>query len=223
MFKQAAVGTGVGICAGVNSVLFGTYLTLGFENFMIKLCDDPALVERMMDIYLEFSIEAAEALVEEGIDMFYLNDDIAMHGGFIVSPRVIEGMWYPRTERILEPVRKKDLPILMHCCGNLTQVIPLALKLGVHAIHPFEPYSNDIYAVKRECGDRLTLFGNMDIAGVLTFGTPDEVTADTREHVERLGAGGRYVCGSSHSIIDAVPPENFLAMIEACHTYGVYD
>jgi uroporphyrinogen decarboxylase len=146
-----------------------------------------------------------------------------MTTGLIFPPGFIEAEWFPRTDRILEPVRKKGLPILMHCCGNLTDVIPLALRLGVHALHPFQPSANDIFAVKEKYGDRLTLVGNMDIAGVLAFGTPDEVIVDTREHIERLGTDGRYVCGSSHSIIDAVPPENFLAMVDACHTYGVFN
>jgi uroporphyrinogen-III decarboxylase len=175
-----------------------------------------------MDIFLEFSIEVTEALVDEGIDIFYLDDDIAMHSGFVVHPRFIEAEWYPRTEKMLEPVRKKGLPIFMHCCGNLTDVIPLALRLGVDALHPFEPYSNDIYAVKKQYGDRLTLVGNMDIAGVLAFGSPDEVVADTREHIQRLDVGGRYVCASSHSITNDVPPENFAAMVDACHSYGLH-
>jgi len=222
-YKRAAAGTGIGLCTGSRSVLCNTYETLGFENCMIKLHDDPALVRKVMDIYLDYALELTEALLDEGIDIFYLDDDIAMHNGFVVHPRVIETEWYPRTEKIVQLVHKKGLPILMHCCGNLTDVVPLALRLGVNAIHPFEPYSNDIYAVKKQYGDRLTLVGNIDIAGVLAFGTPDEVAEDTREHIERLDIGGRHVCCSSHSITDAVPPENFLAMVEACHTYGIHN
>jgi uroporphyrinogen decarboxylase len=76
--------------------------------------------------------------------------------------------------------------------------------------------------VKKQYGERLTLVGNMDIAGVLAFGSPDEVVADTREHIQRLDVGGRYVCASSHSITNDVPPENFAAMVDACHSYGLH-
>jgi len=180
-YKRAVEGTGIGICTGTRSVLCNTYETLGFENCMIKLHDDPELVRRVMDIYLGYALELTDALLDEDIpDIFFLDDDIAMHTGLVVHPRVIETEWFPRTAQITALVRKKGLPLMMHCCGNLTDVVPLALRLGVHAVHPFEPYSNDIYAVKQNYRDRLTLVGNMDIAGVLAFGTPDDVIADTK-------------------------------------------
>jgi len=57
--------------------------------------------------------------------------------------------------------------------------------------------------------------GNIDVAGPLAFGTPEEVEADVREHVARLASGGGYVGATSHSVLDDIPPENFMAMIAA--------
>lgn len=42
---------------------------------------------------------------------------------------------------------------------------------------------------------------------------------DTVKHLERLFAGGGYVCASSHNITEAVPVENFYAMRDALHGY----
>jgi uroporphyrinogen decarboxylase len=80
----------------------------------------------------------------------------------------------------------------------------------------------DIYEVKERWGDQLTLIGNMDIAGPLAFGTPEDVIADTKEHLERLMPGGRYIAASSHSIVDDIPPANFRAMLDTIHEYGRY-
>jgi uroporphyrinogen decarboxylase len=60
------------------------------------------------------------------------------------------------------------------------------------------------------------------MARTLAFGTPDEVVADTRGPLEALATGGGYLVASSHSITPAVPPENFLAMVEATVRYGSY-
>ena len=54
------------------------------------------------------------------------------------------------------------------------------------------------------------------------MGTPEEVRQDTRIHIEALGPGGGYIVGSSHSVTDDVPPENFQAMIEATWEFGRY-
>jgi len=50
----------------------------------------------------------------------------------------------------------------------------------------------------------------------------DDVEKDVLEHIKQLAPGGGYVCCSSHSIVDAIPPENFITMIEAVHKYGKY-
>ena len=55
------------------------------------------------------------------------------------------------------------------------------------------------------------------------IGTTDEVRAETREHIERLSTDGGYVVCSSHSIIDSVIPENYLAMVDETHRVGVYE
>ncbi len=109
---------------------------------------------------------------------------------------------------------------MIHCCGKQAAILPYLVEWGVNAVHPLQPNANDIYAVQAEYGDKLTLVGNIDVAGVLTYGTPAEVRASVKEHIERLGGRGGYVVCSSHSIIDCVPPENYLAMVEATREYG---
>ena len=48
------------------------------------------------------------------------------------------------------------------------------------------------------------------------------MAAETREHLERLAPGGGYVVASSHSIVDGIPPENYVAMIKTTLEYGAY-
>ena len=88
---------------------------------------------------------------------------------------------------------------------------------------PIQASCNDIYAIKRDWGDCLCLFGNMNIEGVLFTGTPEEVAEDTKEHIDRLSSDGGYVVQSSHSIVDAIPTKNYLAMIEATIRYGIFE
>ena len=94
--------------------------------------------------------------------------------------------------------------------------------MGIKCINPIEPYGMDIYEVKRKWGKKISLMGNMDIAGALGFGTPKDVVTDTKEHLKKLMPGGRYIAASSHSITKNILPENFMAMIETVHNYGRY-
>ena len=45
---------------------------------------------------------------------------------------------------------------------------------------------------------------------------------DVREHMAVMKPGGRWIAGSSHSVMDIIPHENFVAMINAIHGYGSY-
>ena len=40
--------------------------------------------------------------------------------------------------------------------------------------------------------------------------------------MEVLKPGYRYVAGSSHSITNFIPHENYIAMLNAIHRYGAY-
>jgi uroporphyrinogen-III decarboxylase len=214
---DATRGTGLGVCFWTGTSFSHTYNKLGFDNFMYKLYDDPEFVERVMDLYADHYYNLMVRACEEDISFCYIGDDLAGKTSTLVSPAVLERYWFPRAQRIIEPAIRKGIPMIFHCDGFLEQVIPYAIKLGFSAVDPIEPYGNDIYRLKRLFGKDVCLVGNIDIAGVLAFGTPDDVAADVREHIERLSPGSGYVLCSSHSIIDDVPPENFWAMIETGH------
>ncbi len=56
----------------------------------------------------------------------------------------------------------------------------------------------------------------------MPFGTPDDVRQEVRRVIEYLGPGGGYMLGAVHTIMDDVPPENILAMVDAVEEFGYY-
>ena len=215
-------GSGIGVGPLCRSCFCNTYETLGIENFMLKLYDDLPLVEHLMDIFMDYANQIIEGLCDRNIDCFWLDDDLTMNSGFLVPPDFIHKLWIPRTEKMLKPLRDRGIPIYMHCCANLDDLLPIIVDLGVSAIHPVQPNCNNIAAQKKTYQGKMAFVGNMDLAGVLAFGTPAEVKEDTKRHIEELAEGGGLVMASSHSITDVVPPENYVAMIEATQQYGSY-
>jgi len=205
-----------------RSVLCNTYSVMGIANFSRKLYTDRKLVEAVMDIFLANSIEITESISRFDIDFFYLDDDIADSHGPLISQKLLRELWLPRTEEMLKPVKRKEILIAWHCCGNLKQVIPLAVELGINAINPIQPSCNNIEELKKMYGDEICLVGGIDIGWPLSFGTPKDVMKVVKSYIEKIAPGGGYVAASSHSIINSIPPENYKAMVEAVHTYGKY-
>jgi uroporphyrinogen-III decarboxylase len=224
-YLAATAGTGVGVCARLSAPMTLTYMALGpvpIESFMYLLYDRPDLVERVMDIFLDYHLRLLDAISDLPYHFYYIGDDIASSTGPLISPALLERLWAPRAERLIRAALGTARPIIFHCCGQLAPILPYLVKWGVQAVHPIQPVANDIYAIRAQYGDGLTLVGNIDVHSVLTRGTPEMVRADVREHIEGLATGGSYVVCSSHSIIDSIPPENYLAMVKAAHEFRAY-
>jgi uroporphyrinogen decarboxylase len=77
--------------------------------------------------------------------------------------------------------------------------------------------------LKADFGDRMCFWGGMNTQRILPFGTPEEVTAETRRMIEILGRGGGYILNSVHNIQAEVPPENIVAMFDTGRTYTYED
>ncbi len=218
-YLETFKGTQVGVGPMCRSCFCNTYEVLGLQNFMLKLYDDIQLVEHVMDLFTDYARQITKGLSQRSIDCFWLDDDVCMNSGLMVKPEFIERLWMPRTDEMLAPIREKGIPIFMHCCGNVKDLIPYALELGITALQPLQPNCNDIFALKKEHSGKMAFMGNLDLAGVLSNGSPEEVETEIRQLIDGLASGGGYVVGSSHSITDVVPPNNYLAMIKTAQTY----
>ena len=111
-------------------------------------------------------------------------DDFALKTGVFVRPQIFQKVWRPHYDRILGPVRQAGIPIMFHSDGKIDDAIPMLVEMGVSAIHPMDPSGIDYQDYKKRYGDRLTLFGNIDITWPLVEGTPADVQRDVREHME---------------------------------------
>jgi hypothetical protein len=196
---------------------------VGFEEFMVKLITDRDFIEKVVSMCMDYYLDIVEMACEEGVSFVYIGDDIGGKGGLLMGPELTRKYAVPCYERIVNLCRRHRVPVALHSCGNAVEAIPDLIDAGVVMYNPVEPTSGaDIYDVYKKYGDRICLSGNIDIAGVLAFGSPEEVAGDVREHIERLAGDGNYILTTSHSVTNDVPFENFMAMIAAGHRFGRY-
>lgn len=224
-YTDTVKGTGIGVVCQITGPLAPTYMACGplpIESFMYLIYDDVELVEKLLDIFTRVTLELIENTKDIPFDLFYIGDDVCYNKGTMISPVLLKELWVPRMGKIIRCLKETGRPVMVHCCGDQAPVLPYFKKWGVDAVHPLQANANDIYEVKRIYGDSLTLVGNIDVATLLTFGSSEEVYDDTCKHIDILSGNGGYVVCSSHSIIDSVPPENYLAMVKAAHEHGIY-
>lgn len=222
-YQAAVAKTDIGLFALTGAFMTHAYDSLfGFEDFMYLLHDDPGLIEDVLELQTEYYVQVSRRLVDYDLTFFYVGDDVAFKSGTLFHPDWLRRIWLPRIARIMEPAAERDIPILFHSDGNIWELIPDLLGVGINGLNPIEPYGMDILEVKRRFGENLTLVGNLDVGGVLSRGTPEDVRQEAAELIANIGRGGRYILASCHSITANVPPENYLAMVRTAQEEGRY-
>jgi corrinoid protein of di/trimethylamine methyltransferase len=217
-------GTKIGFC-----ILFAAYFQtlyefmIGLEDTMKLVYQDRDFIEELLEISTEYLVRFCHAAVDNGVDFIWTADDVAFKTGMFLPPKLMREIWVPRLKRIHEPALNAGKPVMFHSDGNINDLMPMLLDAGVDCVHPLDPYGVDYRELKKKFGGAVCMAGNIDIEYPLTHGTPEEVREDVRKHMEVMKPGGGYVCGSSHSIVNYIPHENFIAMLNAVHTFGVYE
>ncbi len=207
----------------VGYIFTAPWMLMGMERFCIGLAQGQQLPARIINRVGEVQLGVVKNLLQfAGIGAIRMPDDLGYTSGLIVSPRYLRQHIFPWNKRIGDLVHAKGLPYLYHSDGQLYDVIDDLIACGFNALHPCEPASMDMVELKRKYGGRLCLCGNINLDSTLTLGTPAEVAEEVKLRIRTVGPGGGYCCGSSNSVPEYVPYDNYLAMIEAVKKFGKY-
>jgi 5-methyltetrahydrofolate--homocysteine methyltransferase len=216
-------GTKVGLC-----VLLGAYFQtlyefmIGIEDCMTLVYKDRDFIEELLETGTWYWVKFVKRALEEGVDFIWPADDVAFKTGLFLPPEIMKEMWLPHLQRIIEPAVNSGVPVMFHSDGKIDDIVPWLADIGVDCIQPMDPYGIDYRDYKKRFGSLVCLAGNIDIEFPLAHGTPEDVERDVKAHMEVLKPGGGYVATSSHSIVNYISHENFVAMVNAIHRYGSY-
>ncbi len=204
-------------------VFAGSWMLMGFERFCLDLADGGDLAARVVRKIGRFHCRVAENLLQfDCVGAVCMPDDVAYSNSLMVRPSFLRKHIFPWHKKIGQMVHAKDLPYLFHGDGRNLPIIDDLIACGYNALHPCEPASMDIVELKRSYGDRLCLCGNINLDSTLTRGTPQDVEEEVKLRIRTVGPGGGYCCGSSNSVTEYVPLDNYRAMLEATRKYGTY-
>jgi len=195
---------------------------MGLPGFAVALRRDPGFVRRMVKYYETLYLAAVHAAADAGLPGFVYSDDMGHKTGPQAAPRVIDEFFGPSLRRIAKEAHERGLKIIIHSCGNVNQLLDLFVDWGFDGVHSLEPTAGmDLVEVKRRVGDKLCVFGNLDIAHVLSQGTRQEVEEAVVHALRAAAQDGGFIMAMTNSH-NAVKVENTRWMIEFTHRYGTY-
>jgi uroporphyrinogen decarboxylase len=207
------------------SMLEGAWYLRGLDNFLMDLAADLDFVNDLLDHTMSHSLALSRELVKMGVDILWWGDDFSVESGPIMRPELFRQLLVPRYAKAFNELRKmdKNVKIAFHCDGKVEWALDDLVEAGVDIINPLQPDVNDVAAVKRKYGKKLSVWGNVDTRRIMSRGTPLEVVEEVKNVIRTLSPGGGHLLSSNHTI-QATPRavENTIAFYWAAHSFRSY-
>ena len=210
----------VGLFGG-NLHEMGQFL-FGIDQWMMMLAGNPERAHRFLDAVTEMHLQNLETFLQSAgphIDVIMFGDDLGMQTGPQISREMYEEFFQPRHARLWNRAHEvADLPVMLHCCGGVYELLPSLIEAGLDAINQVQISARgmDPHRLKAEFGDDMVFWGGgCDTHRILPQASPREVREHVREMVKILSPGGGFIFQQVHNIMSDVPPANILAMFDA--------
>ncbi|OHD64533.1 MAG: hypothetical protein A2096_17665 [Spirochaetes bacterium GWF1_41_5] len=201
--------------AALSSPLFQrAWFLRGFENFLTELTLNPDFVNQLLDYVFEYTAKVLLEAVSYPLDGIFFLDDWGQQTGLLISPQMWREFIKPRMKKLCDLVKKNNKYIFFHSCGNIEDLIPDIIEIGIDALNPVQPEVMDLYKLKKKYGRDLCFYGGISTQQVLPLGSAGDVKKDVREKKEKLGKDGGYILAPAHAVQSDVPIENILALAE---------
>ena len=203
------------LVAGRNCQTLGFYWKcrewMGTENLSYAFYDEPELVDAMMEFHCDFTIEMLRPVLDEITpDYVFINEDMAMKSGPLLSPATYKQFIFPRMRRLVDFIKSKGVPFVVVDSDGCTEpLIPMLLEAGVDGLWPIERASDhmDPVELRKKYGRALRMWGAVDKREIAAG--PANIDAHLRA-LEPLIADGGFIPTVDHLVPPDVSLENFL-------------
>ncbi len=206
---------------------YGAY---GYAHYFSAYALYPEVMETHFSLQADAALPnnraAARAYIEGGLPPLYrLDYDVADSRGTLVDVASLDRLWFPHFARCLEPMLKTDVRMIWHCDGNLMEMVPRLLEVGISGVQGFQYEDGMDYekicAMKTRDGDDLIIIGGVSVTRALPFGTSGDVKKEMAWLVEWGPKTGLFLACTS-SITPGVPWENLRTLIEGFRYYRTH-
>lgn len=210
---------GYAIAYGNADIFERPALVRGLENMLCDTALNPAWVEYLTKLFLDFFVEDFVRTMEATggkIDIYFALTDLGTQSGLLQSMDTFRRFIAPSIRALADLVHRHGVKFMFHSCGAVREAIPELIELGVDILNPIQPAAAGMEpeGLKRDFGDRICFHGGIDIQYLLPLESAEEVRREVRHRAGILGRDGGYILAPSHNLQQDISTENILAMYD---------
>lgn len=200
---------------GIGFSLFERAWTLrGMSNLLMDMMVNAKFVDVLLDLICDWNLKCIDYSLQCDYDGFYFGDDWGMQKELIMGPKLWRRFIKPRLAKMYARAKEHGKYIIQHSCGDISDIYPDLVEIGLDAHETFQPEIYDIYEIKKLYAGKLAFWGGISTQQLLPYASQDIVESETRRIMDVMGKGGGFIAAPTHAVPSDVPPENILAMLK---------
>jgi len=194
------------------------------ERLLRAVITEPDWVRDMYATDARLVMEMCDRMTKRGFvfDGAFLFCDLGYRKGLFFSPRHFEEQLHPVFKELCSYFRGRGMPTILHCCGNVRELIPYFIEEGIACLQPLEVKAGmDLVELKGRYGDDMCFMGGIDVR-LMTLEDPAPLEDEIRVKFRAAKENGGYIYHSDHSVPKNVSLQQYRKTVELVKKYGEY-
>jgi uroporphyrinogen-III decarboxylase len=205
---------GVALDGGWSALGDSAVWLCGMQAVLYWQMDQPALLESLLDVLLEWELKRIDLLIKAGVDEIV---HMAWYEGTdFWTPKNYRRMIRPRLQQIIDRAHNAGIPFRYIITRGWLPIKRDILEMGIDCLSGVDPVQDrlDLADVKRELGGRLSLMGGMNSAVTLVEGSETQIRQAVDNAMRILAPGGGFILYPVCSVFCEQPWERVQLVID---------
>jgi uroporphyrinogen decarboxylase len=190
-------------------------------ELLIDFLMNKEFVNELLDRIVEYNNAVVDIVAQYDIDCIFYGDDWGQQKGLVMGPPLWKEFIKPHLKKMYDHVKKHGMYVCQHSCGDISEVFPDLIELGLDIYNTFQPEIYDVAQMKKLYGDKITFYGGISTQQLLPNSTPEVVKSEMKRLMDILGKNGGYIVAPTHSMPNDIPTENIQAFLEVVQNQNI--
>ena len=196
---HGAAGSGLFVAAVLSGPFQRVVDERGLHDALGAVARDAAEVAEAVAREATETVRLVEACLGNGADAVVVAEDVAYDAGSFFTASLLDQVIYPSQRLLAETIHRCGALGIFHSCGRIASMIPDIVSLGFDGLS-CQAECLDLVAVKRTCGDRLTLLTGLSRELLDSDTLSPRHKREFRRLISDLGEGGGFILSSSSGL-----------------------
>ena len=208
------------VCGGINSAIYHHYLGMcGQENGLCFLKLQPEVAKAMIRRITDFWVAWLRKVLEAGVGMIDIIEncnDFGTQRSMFISADDFREFFKPQLSRLYDTTKAYGVLYMQHSCGSIGPIIEDFIEMGADILNPIQVEANDmdIEDLVGKYKGRITFYGGIDTQQLLPHGPEKKIKGEVDKLNGLFGNGGGLILGGSQGLLEDIPYEHAVAMLE---------